>query len=442
MPNAMDGIGTINVGQLVSQLMSVEGAQQNLLKTQQSTDQGILTAFQQLNTNLASVQTASEAIVTSLISPSAWNLLTATSSSTAVAATATSSATPGTYSFNVQSVAAAHSVLFGNAVALTDTVASGGSVTITRNGTPTTISLTDTSLQGVVSAINANSTLGVKAFAVQVAPGSYRLQLTSSTTGAASQFTVSGLDSNVGTASVVTTGADASVQFGPASTDVITSSTNTFSNVYPGLSFTVSKVESGDTITVGNDSAGMTKQVQTLVDSLNAALSTIQTSTAYNASTKQGGPLLGQMLPGQIGDSLTSAIFSAVPGSTLATYGIAVDQTGKITFDSTKFQAALTSDPAGTKSAISAFATQVGNVAKTATDFATGTLTTAINGEQSEITSLGQEISDWDQRLADKQAQLTQQYSQLNTQLTTMNNQASWLAGQFASMSSGSVTGG
>lgn len=442
MPNAMDGIGTINVGQLVSQLMSVEGTQQALLKNQQSTAQAMLAAYQSLNSNLSTLQTASQAIVTSLVVPQPWSLLTATSSSTSVAATATSSATPGTYSFNVQSVAAAHSVLFGNAVALTDTVASGGSVTITKNGTPTTISLTDTSLQGVVSAINGNSALGIKAFAVQVATGSYRLQLTSATTGAASQFTVSGLDSNVGTASVVTTGADATVQFGPASTDVITSSTNTFTNAYPGLSFTVSKVESGDTITVGNDTAGMTKQVQSLVDALNASLSTIQTSTAYNASSKTGGPLLGEMLPGQIGDSLTSAVYTAVPGSSLATYGIDIDQTGKVTFDSTKFQAALTSNPSGTTAAIAAFATQVGKVAKGATDIATGSLTSVIQGEQAQISSLGQSIADWDQRLQDKQAQLTQQYSDLNTQLTTMNNQASWLAGQFASMSAGSITGG
>jgi flagellar hook-associated protein 2 len=436
MANAIDGIGTINVGQMVSQLMSVEGAQQNLLKTQQSAVQSALTAYQQLNTNLAGVQTASEAIVTSLLSPHPWTLYSATSSSTSVAATATSAATPGTYSFNVQSVAAAHSVLYGNAMALTSTAASGGSVTITQNGTPTTISVTDTSLQGVVSAINGTANLGVKAFAVQVAPGSYRLQLTASSTGAASQFTASGLDATVGTAAVVATGSDASVQFGPAATDVVTSSTNTFTNVYPGLSFTVSKVESGVTVTVGNDAAGMTKQVQSLVDSLNTALSTIRTQTAYDATTKTGGPLLGESLPTRIGDSLSSAVFTASPGSTLATYGIDIDSTGKMTFDATKFQAALTSNPSGTTAAITSFATQVGQVAKNATDFATGSITTAIQGEQSQITSLGQQISDWDLRLTAKKDQLTQIYSNLNTQLTTMNNQASWLAGQFASMAS------
>jgi flagellar hook-associated protein 2 len=118
----------------------------------------------------------------------------------------------------------------------------------------------------------------------------------------------------------------------------------------------------------------------------------------------------------------------------LTNLGISLNSTGSLVFDSTKFTTAMGSDAAGTISAIQAFATRLGTTAKTASDFSTGTITTAVQTRQSLVTSLGKQISDWDTRLAAKQAQLSKQYSALNTQLSQMASQASWLSGQFTTM--------
>lgn len=439
MANAIDGIGTINVSQLVTQLMTVEGSTQTLLQKQQSKQQSALTALQTLNTNVAAIQTAAEAMITSVLTPRTWAVNSVTSSSTAVTGTATSSASAGSYSIDVLSVATAHKVLFATPVAATAAVG-GGSLTFTSNGTDTTVDLSGaTTLTDVAARINATSGLGVRASLLQVGTDAYRLQLSATSAGAAATFTVSGASSTLGDPAVIAAGTDTAVRFGPGAGDVATSSTTTVTNLFPGLSFTVSKPENGVVLTVGQDTAKMSSQVGSLVSAVNTALTTIRTATAYNATTKTGGPLLGETLPSRLSDGLTSSLF-ATSGKSLAGMGISVDRTGNLVFDSTKLAAALASDPAGTSSAVQAFAARLGTVSRAATKYAGGTITNAVTSRRTTIASLGKQISDWDSRLAAKKAQLTKQYSAVNTQLSQMSSQASWLSGQFATLSAGSTT--
>jgi len=431
--NAVSGVGQIDVATLVNQLMTAEGNTQKLLQSQQSKAQSTLSAFQSMNTSVKAVQTAAETMISSVLSPKTWAVNTVSSSSTSVSGTATSTATTGSYSFDVLSVATAHKELYTAAVGSTDAVG-GGTMTITQGGTAVNVDLSAAiTMSDVVTAINKTSGLGVKASAVQVGPNAYRLQLAASSAGAAGQFTVSGTSAALGAPSVIATGADTQVKFGPGATDIATSTTNTISNLFNGMSFTVTKPETGVVLTVGQDTATMSTQVSTLVAAVNKALGGIAAGSAYNQTTKSGGPLLGEQLPSSIADKLTSSLFAST-GASLTNLGISLNSTGSLVFDSAKFTTAMGSDAAGTISAIQAFATRLGTTAKTASDFSTGTITTAVQTRQSLVTSLGKQISDWDTRLAAKQAQLSKQYSALNTQLSQMASQASWLSGQFTTM--------
>ena len=60
----------------------------------------------------------------------------------------------------------------------------------------------------------------------------------------------------------------------------MSSSTNTFSGVLPGVSFTVGKLETAVTLKRGVDGTGGGDQVGKLVDAVNAVLSQITTATA------------------------------------------------------------------------------------------------------------------------------------------------------------------
>jgi flagellar hook-associated protein 2 len=435
--NAIDGIGTINVSQLVSQLMSLEGRQQAQLQSRRSGEQATLAAYQQLNANLLNVRTTAESIIGSALAPRTWSALTCTTSSSSVAASTSSSALPGTYGVDVLTVATAQKVLYDGAADLTTTVCTDP-VTITRSGgAPVALALAgDHTLSGLVAAINSTAGLGVKALLIQSGAGAYRLQVASDVTGAAAQFTIGGLDPALGSPAVVTSGTDASVKFGPGVGDVASSSTNTFASLFPGVSFTVSKPETGVTLTVAADSAGMSKQVQGLVDAMNSTLTSISAQSAYAPASKSGGPLTGDLLGAQVSSSLTGSVFPPGGGS-LASVGVQTARSGGLVFDAAKFTSALASDPDGTKAMISALAVRVASFAESATRSGTGLITSAIDGRQAEITSLGQSISDWDRRLSAKKDQLTQQFSALNTALSSMNDQASWLSGQLSKLSAG-----
>jgi flagellar hook-associated protein 2 len=436
MANAIDGVGTINVSSLVSSLMSVEGGQQTLLTSQRTTEQTRLSALQGLNTQVAAIRTAAESIMGSALAPRAWVNRSATSSSSTVAASAVST-TPadGSLTFDVVSTAAAHRVLLGTAVSASDAVG-GGSLVITRaDGTSTSLDLSGASnLTDVVNAINASSSAGVRATAIQVAPGSFRLSLAAPETGAAGAFTVTGLESTLGAATTVAQGTDAVLRIGTAETDTVRSSSNTFTDLLPGLSVTVSKPEQGVTVSVGRDVTAMVGQVQTLVNAMNKALGTVDAQSSWDAATKKGGPLLGEASASRVADALTGSLLADV--RTLSPLGIGIDRNGSLTFDATKLAAALRSTPDSTAAAITSFATRAGLTAKDATQTVGGWLTGAVKNRQARITSLSTRITDWDTRLAARKTELTRIYSKLNTELTTMNDQKSWLTSQIASLSS------
>ena len=76
--------------------------------------------------------------------------------------------------------------------------------------------------------------------------------------------------------------------------------------------------------------------------------------------------------------------------------------------------------------------------ASDAIDFGTGSITTAISGRQQKVTDLDKQISGWDVRLAAREANMRRMYAAMETALGTLRNQSSWLAGQLASLPSGS----
>src|SRR5438874_1109077 len=89
-----------------------------------------------------------------------------------------------------------------------------------------------------------NQQFDAKAIAVQVGPGSYKLQITSTTTGAASDFTIAdgGNATPLGALSELVHGEDALIHVGalgsPGRYDV-TSASNTVTDLLPGVTLTL-----------------------------------------------------------------------------------------------------------------------------------------------------------------------------------------------------------
>jgi flagellar hook-associated protein 2 len=495
--SAVDGlISGLDTSSIITKLLSVDAAPQTQLKSSVSAAQTKVTAYQTVNARLAALQSAASA----LGQGSAWTAAKATSSDTNVSATAAASATPGSLSFTVDSLAAGKSILSGKfnpaspdirgslSIPL-DVVASDGTLLGTVN--PTSGSLSD-----VTAAINKVAGLGLTAVAVRISDGNYRLQISSSSTGGTKgdfdlvpvvansdgSFSVrnadgtttpnpvigqkiSGYTTPLGTTTVggydlLTKPQDAHITIATLTGSLavpISSATNTFNDLMPGVAVTVAKVTSpggaATTVSVATDPSAIVNSVSSLITAANAALTEIakQTSSGVVGATgasSGAGVLNGDSAVRMLKSRIISAVTSALGGTaSAAKYGLQSTSDGQLTFDQTKFSAAYAADPKGTQLALapssldSASTAQgvverIAAVTKAATDAVTGTLTSAIKGQTTTISDLTKRISDWDVRLQAKQAYYQKYYSQLEIALQKSQSQGSWLSGQLASMNS------
>lgn len=342
----IDGIVSgLDTKSIIDKLVAVQGNQQTLLKNRQSSQNEAVSAYSSMLSNIGSMVTQMK----SLASTSAWSTTSATSSSPSVTATATGGIA-NSLTFTVDKVAAGQSLISNGSVNSTGaTVAASGSISLVKNGATTNINVGTGTLGEVVSAING-ANAGITASAVQTSPGTYRLQVSSTSTGAASAFTLGGLSGFSGSGAAMTemvAGADAEISVGGPAGYKVTSPTNTFSNVAEGLAFTVSKADPATPITVTSavDTTKVTDQISGVVTNINNLLSAIQTNTAWDPGSKKGGPLLGDSTV----RALQQQILNTVAGMNAP--GLSVTSGGQVQFDKAVFDTAYKADPVGTKAA-------------------------------------------------------------------------------------------
>ncbi len=330
----MSGVDTAS---LINSLVSIQQNQQTLLKTQQSQQQKAADTYAKLISSLGDLS----GLASSLAKTSDWKGASATSSSSSVTATAIGTQAAA-LSFDVTSLARAHSLVSHESVASLNTQVAAGPLTFTKaDGSQLQVQTGTGSLADVVAAVNASSA-GVTASAVQTSPGQFRLQLTAGATGAASAFSVTGLTGFTGT-DVLSQGSDARITVGsnPATAYSVSSTTNTFSGVVPGLSFSVSRLETGVTVTSAIDGSSVADDVKKLVDAANTVLSNVETATQWNATTKTGGSLVGDSAARTLQQSVLSLVgTSGAPGITLT-------RGGRLSFDRDTFTKAFAADPKG-----------------------------------------------------------------------------------------------
>lgn len=470
MSSAVDGlVSGLSTSSLINQLMTVEAAPQTRLKSKATSAQTAVDAYQSVNTKVSAMKTAAD----DLGQLSTWRGIKATSSSSSVTATAvkgTNTAT-GTTQFDVKSIA--RNQVTTAKVPTAGNIMSGNTLTIDvgplgdpdpDKHTSTNISITDKTAAGVAAAINA-ANVGVKAMVITTGGGENILQLSGSKTGAAQAFTVNGLDqlSNGAPMTDVATATDARLEIGGGDADVnldgfadgyvVTSETNTFTDLMPGVTLTVSKEEDDVTINATADVDGIAAKFQALVDAANAALSEIGTQTAYDASTRKAATLTGDFSVRTMAQTILGTISRGVvypnpdydldlapedqPGvpKTLAagsysTYGIQLDSTGKLTFDAAKFKESYGDDP----TTIQKIGTEIGGVFETMSTTMSTNLKSTITGRKSEIDSINNQIENWDVRLATRRLALQKQYADLEVALGKLNSQSTWLAGQLAGL--------
>ena len=426
----------LDTASIINQLMSLEAVPQTRLRSRVTTEQRAVTAMQTLNSLVAGLTAKAQA----LTKPAAWSPLSATSSNDQVAVTTTDTAAPTSFSLRVDRTALSHRLEFASPTGLTAAGTVPTTVRIDRlDGTNPVDLTTDGTLQGLVNAVNdtANAT-GLRATAVKVGDDQYRLLVESTTTGAATDFTLT--DATDGSAllgdAAIRLGRDAQVTLGDSI--VATSTTNTFADLVPGVSLTLSASATGSAdVSISRDTSAVLANVKGLVDGINGVLTELDSLTATKGATGSPGLLVGDTGLRTLRGRLLDTVFPS-DGTSLASLGVQTDRSGKLVLDEAAFEKAYLADPASVSARFSnvetGFADQVRRVGEAASNKTTGSLTNAITGRTDAIRRLNDSIDAWDTRLELRRTTLTRQFTALETALSRMNSQSSWLAGQINSL--------
>lgn len=315
-----------------------------------------------LSTALTDFQTAIDALNSDTDGPLTFS---ATSNNEANTVSANSQAQPGTYSFYVTKLAQAQQTTFSMG---DDTFSASGTFELTMDdGTTMDIDLAAADEDGdsfidaseLVDAINnSDDNPGVSAALVKT-DGTTTIMLTSDTTGAQSKFSVSVTgntsfsDQITGSKNNVTEAQDAEIHLGSQTGPAITSSSNTFDDVIPGVTMTFSEVSDPDdpsdltTFTVAEDSGGSQEKVQTFVDAYNTLIDTIDSLTSYGDDDTAAGVFAGDAGMNSLANQMDDIAHASYGGVSIVDYGITLDSDGHLQIDSTQFSEEMEKNPDG-----------------------------------------------------------------------------------------------
>lgn len=359
------GFNNIDFSQVVTAIMQQEGQPVALLQTQKSTFETQKTAFGTLASKLSSLESA----IAGLANETSAIGLTASSSDAGVGVSTTAGTIEGSYDVVVSQIARRQVTASTGTYGSTDAiVGTSGALTFTSDGATTSVTISaSTTIQQLVKAINADENVPVTASLVQSTPGSYQLVLTSKTTGADNAFTFT--SSLAGGTGVTFKDLDANNIYGDVSTDnvrnaadalftvnglPITSTTNSVSEVIPGVTLSLDKEDATKTVTVKvtRDSSDAKDRLKTLISSYNDLVSfftdqrTLQTNNKANISRD---PLLRHLR-----DALRSTMMDEHANSggftRLAEVGLGFDSSGKMTLDEEVLDSALAANSADVQS--------------------------------------------------------------------------------------------
>jgi len=342
---------------------------------------------------------------------------TATPSDESVTATANSEAQPGTYSFYVTQLAQTQQDSFAMA---DDTIPAQGTVTLTMGDTAMDIDLASADGDGdgyldgneLVDAINdSDENPGVTATLMKTDSGN-TIMLSSDQSGEASAFSVSVSGNSDLQTAVDTTGQtlssaqDAVIHLGTADGPQISSSTNTFDDVIPGVSMTFSEVTTDEpvTITVAQDTSASQAQVQVFVDSYNTLVDTIDDLTDVGSGGSSGGVFAGDAGMKSLSNQMNQIVHADYDGKSIVDYGITLDSNGHLTIDSETFDAAMKDDPEGLTNI---FVGDDGMIAQF-----DDLMDTYTNSSDGIITSRQQSLDDKQDKIDTQTADLKQTYDQ------------------------------
>lgn len=427
---------TINVQDLLTSVEQANAIPVDLLEQQQSTLQSQSSALTSIEGDINSLATTVSALSNT---SGAINSLTATSSDpNLVTASADPTATPGSHTIVVNSLATTSSY-YTDPVDPSSTIAAGSFQIAIGSNAPVTITVdsTDNTLSGLASAINAQNA-GVTASVIDDANGS-RLALVSNTSGAAGNITISNNTTNLNF-NLAVTGANASLTVDGVP---ISSSSNSVSTVIPGVTLNLVGANPNETVglSLSPDTSQATNAINQFVSAWNQVIQDLNSQFDVQSNGTGGGPLETDNTLRSVQDQLLSAITDSISGNNglvnLATIGVNMNEDGTLSVDSGQLSNALSSNFSNVQNLLqgaSGVATFLSNTLSQITDPTQGSITLDLQGMSQENQDLSTQISNMQTQLTTQDQQLESEYAQMQNTLDEMPMLQSQITQQLGSL--------
>jgi len=424
------------------------------IQTQQSEIKSKITAYGTIQSAIASLQTAAKA----LTSADTYNAAKAVVTGDSFTATAKASAVTGNIPIKVDSLATSETVKTGAFTSRTADNGTGGSLTVTlADGTTASVDISkDTSLNGIASAINGNSKLGIKASIINDGNGNSYLMMTSSATGTKAAVTGLNVTGNSTLATALNYGSGVTSsnvsRVGDPATDAkitingsisVTSASNTIDTAIDGVTLTLNEVtDTADTLRITTDTTAQATAIQAFVTAYNNVASLISTATAFDTTSETGSVLTGDSTIRSVQQSLAQALRVTNSGGTIASLadlGITTDtdaKNGTLKIDVNAMTEALVKNPDDVKALLfgdgslgAKFTTATTSMLQSG-----GLIDNRTDGLQTTYDSLQDSYDRSKDRIDADIAGMRAQFVALDAFVAQMNSTSSYLTQQFAAL--------
>lgn len=443
MISATSGVvSNIDYQSLITQLVNIRRQSINQLQTQKKNFETTNNAYSSLNTKVKDLVSAANALRTA---SSFGSFKTSVTDSSILSATASSSASYGTHSVVVSTLAKSHKIA-ADGVATDATVIAAGAGSFSfqiGTGAVQTVSVdATTTITGLKDSINALNA-GVTASVVNdgSGPNPYRLILSATATGTSNTVNITQNDTTLAFSTTLQAAQNATFT---VDSMPFTRETNTASDIIPGVSLDLKAADPAKTVTVtvGRDTEAITEKVKKLVEAYNGVASYIKVNNRYDTETKKASPFFGDTVARSIQDDLRRVFSSSVTGlpdtmNRLTHVGISVDREGVMSLDSSKLSTAITSNFDGVVNLFTrgttttGFAELIYNAADDITDYVDGRIKGRQDGLTKNMKRIDEDIRQKEVHLTAYEEQLRSQFTNLETMLAGFNGQSRTITNFF-----------
>lgn len=439
----------LDIPTLVSQLVANERKPAaDRINTQGSAATAKLSALGSIKSSLSSLQSSLDALV-----KSAGTLAYKTTvpdgagfSATVLtdASTGRTQAVAGTYNVEVVSLAQPQKLSSGAFAA--DAAVGDGNLKIAWNDKSIDVEIKPGStLSDVAVAINkAANGKGVNATVITASDGQH-LVLNAVDAGTQGALTVSASGGDGGLSALTWDGSGGGLSQTVAASNARVrvdgfereSSSNSISDLIPGITLNLTKAEPGTTktLTVSQDNAPLKVNLQAFVSAYNASVNLLKNSSAYDATNKKASTLTGDSLVRGLQQQLRGQLSANVVD--MKALGLTINTDGTLALNTSTFDKTLAENPNAAARLLGkdgALSGGLSKLLKSNLDSGTGTLTLRTDALNKQIKKLEKDLDDLDARMEKVSERYTRQFTAMDSLVAQMQGTSNYLAQQLAAL--------